>query len=86
MQTVKRTDLIDGTIGILVANAMMGEVTPRIVEAVAGSRAKKMPVPLPQESVEVVGVESVPLAHLIDGLMEIIVRFLPVPDVSERKK
>lgn len=79
VQTVKCADLIVGTIGILVANAMMGEVTPRVARAVSGSKARKMLIPLSQESVEIVGVESVPLPHLIDALIEKIVRYIPEP-------
>ncbi len=70
VHTIKNIDIIIGTIGIIMANAMMGEVTPRIAEAVAGSSAKKVLLPLSQEFVEIVGVASVPLPHLIDALIE----------------
>lgn len=80
VHTINRVDMIIGTIGIIMANAMMGEVTPRIAEAVAGSSAKKILLPLSQEFVEIVGVASVPLPHLIDALIEKIIQAVPNPD------
>ncbi len=69
-QTVRKVDVIIGPIGIIMAHAMMGEVTPRIAEAVASSPAKKLLIPLSQEDIEIVGISSVPLPHLVDGLIE----------------
>jgi len=46
VQTVKTVDIIVGPIGIIMAHAMMGEVTPKIAEAIAGSQAKKILIPL----------------------------------------
>ncbi len=77
VHTINSVDMIIGTISIIMANAMMGEVTPRIAEAVAGSSAKKILLPLSQEFVEIVGVASVPLPHLIDALIEKIIQTVP---------
>ena len=52
------------------AHSMMGEVTPKMAEAVANSPAKKLLIPLSQENIEVVGISSVPLPHLIENLIE----------------
>ncbi|MDO9566119.1 MAG: DUF3842 family protein [Candidatus Desulfaltia sp.] len=70
VQTVKQVDIIICPIGIIIANAMMGEVTPKIAEAVASSPAKKMLIPLSRENIEIVGISSAPLPHLIDTLIE----------------
>ena len=40
IQTLKTVDIIIGPIGIIMAHAMMGEVTPGIAEAVASSPAR----------------------------------------------
>jgi len=69
-QTVKQMDLIIGPIGIVMANSMMGEVTPKMAEAVTSSSAKKILLPLSQENVEIVGTAAIPLPHLIDELIE----------------
>jgi len=70
VQTVKYVDYIIGPIGIIMANAMMGEVTPRIAEAVSSSPARKYFLPLSQENAEIIGTAAIPLPHLIDELME----------------
>ncbi|MFZ0612010.1 MAG: DUF3842 family protein [Desulfobacterales bacterium] len=69
VQTTRSLDVILGPIGIIIAHAMMGEVTPAIAEAVAGSPAAKFLLPLTQENVTIVGVARLPLPHLIDELI-----------------
>jgi hypothetical protein len=71
VQTIKTVDIIIGPVGIIIANAMMGEVTPKMAEAVATSPAKKILIPLTQENIEIVGLSSDPLPHLIEDLIEI---------------
>jgi len=70
VQTTGKVDIIIGTIGIIVANSMMGEVTPKMAEAVANSPAKKMLIPLTQENIEIVGLPPTPLPHLIETLLQ----------------
>jgi len=67
--SLSRADVIVGSLSIILANAMMGEVTPRIAETVATSPAPKVLLPLTQEPVEVVGVVSEPLPHLVERLI-----------------
>jgi hypothetical protein len=69
VQTVRRVDVIIGPVGIIMAHAMMGEVTPRMAEAVAASPARKLLIPLTQENIAIVGVPPAPLPHLIDALI-----------------
>lgn len=70
VQTVLQAELIIGPIGIVMANAMMGEVTPKIAEAVASSPARKLLLPLLQENVAIVGTTAIPLPHLMDEVIE----------------
>ena len=70
VQTVQTVDIIVGPIGIIMANAMMGEVTPRISAAVMSSPAKKLLIPLSQENIELVGITPVPLPQLVDEMIE----------------
>ena len=69
MVTVKTVDVIIGPVAIIFANAMMGEVTPKIAEAISTSPAKKILIPLSQENFEIVGTPSIPLPHLIELLI-----------------
>ncbi len=70
VQTVKSADIIIGPISIIIAHAMLGEVTPKIAEAVAGSTAKKYLLPLSQENIKLVGMPSIPLPRLVEELIE----------------
>jgi len=70
VQTVGRVDLVIGPLGIVMANAMMGEVTPKMAEAVSSSPARKLLLPLTQENVQIVGVSALPLPRLIETMIE----------------
>ncbi len=61
-----KVDIITGTIGIIAANSMLGELTPLMAKAIAESPAKKILIPMNKCNVEVVGVKSEPLPHYID--------------------
>lgn len=67
-----RVDCITGTISIMTANAMLGEITPRIAEAIGSSAAKKYLLPLNKNDIRIIGVAKEPLPHLIEELVETI--------------
>lgn len=69
-RSVMQADFITGPVGIIVAHALMGEVSPAIAAAVAGSSAKKVLLPLSQDNVHFVGIVDSPLPHLVDELVE----------------
>ena len=60
-----RADVIIGPVGIVIADSLMGEVTPKMALAVGQSRAKKILIPLNRCDNMVVGVEDIPLAEMI---------------------
>lgn len=64
-----KVDIIAGSIGIIAVNAMLGEVTPKIAEAIAVSDAKKYLLPINRYGIEIIGVGSEPLPHQIDKLV-----------------
>ena len=70
VQTVKKVDVIIGTTAIVLANSMMGELTPKMAEAIASSTATKCLVPLKMPEVEIIGTAKEPLPHLVDQLMK----------------
>jgi NADP-dependent 3-hydroxy acid dehydrogenase YdfG len=70
VQSVKNVDIIIGTAGIVMANSMMGELTPRMAEAIASSPAMKCLLPLKMAEVEIIGAPKEPLPHLIDQLVK----------------
>jgi hypothetical protein len=71
VQIVTTADVILGSISIILANAMMGEVTPRMAEAVASSPALKILLPLTQARVEIVGLVAEPLPHQVEKAITI---------------
>ncbi len=72
IKTALEMDIIIGPLAIIMANSMMGEVTPGMSQAISSSNAVKILIPLTQERVEIVGISGEPLPHLIDQAIEII--------------
>ncbi len=70
IKTAKDADIIIGPIGIIMAQSMMGEVTPAMAKAVAESRGRKLLLPLSQDNIEIVGLSTIPLPRLIKSLIQ----------------
>jgi len=70
VQTVKTVDMIVGTTAIALANSMMGELTPKMAEAITSSPALKCLLPLKMPDVEIIGASKEPLPHLIEQLIK----------------
>lgn len=60
-----KVDAILGPIAVTWANAMMGEISPGLAEAVTSAVAPKILIPLSQEGVTLAGFVSEPLPHLV---------------------
>lgn len=65
-----RVDIIVGPISIIFPNAMLGELTPKMAEAIASSPARKVLLPLTRSGIDIVGLKSEPLPHLIEELVK----------------
>lgn len=65
-----RVDMITGPLSIVLPNAMLGEMTPRMAEALVSSDAQKILLALNQEGIDVIGVEKEPLPHMIEKIVE----------------
>ena len=61
----RTADIIAGPMGILTANALLGEITPAMAAAVSESPAKKLLIPVNRCSVTVVGVTQMPLGEYV---------------------
>ena len=59
-------DVILGPVGIIAPHAIMGEVTPAMAEAVSGSRAMKILVPVTNCDIWIAGSGDVRLSEAID--------------------
>jgi hypothetical protein len=69
VRTTPTVDVIIGAISIGWPNAMLGEITPKMAEAVMSSPTPKIFLPLSQEPVVLVGVGREPLPHLVQQLV-----------------
>lgn len=67
-----KVDIIIGTVGIIAANSMLGELTPAVAKAISESPARKILIPLNRCNIEVVGVQSKPLPHYIEDVIQIV--------------
>lgn len=70
VRNANKVNVIIGPLSIVLTNAMLGELTPKMAEAVASSDAKKILLPLNQEGIEIIGVEREPLPHMIEKIIE----------------
>ena len=58
-------DVIVASLNLVLPGAMLGEVTPEIVQAILGARATKVLLPLNRVRLEIVGAETCTLEALI---------------------
>ena len=65
-------DFILGPMGILTANSLLGEITPKMAMAVSESPAKKVLIPVTKCSVSVVGVREMSLNDYIREALQIV--------------
>jgi len=72
IRSVEGVDCIIGTISLVLAHAMMGEMTPGMAGAIAASRARKILLPLTQENLTIVGVQRDHLPVLIDQMIPLL--------------
>ena len=63
-------DVIIGPIGITVADALLGEITPEMAKAVGQSRALKLFLPVSHCNNQVVGVKKLSLSDMVDAAVD----------------
>ncbi|MBQ7087673.1 MAG: DUF3842 family protein [Clostridia bacterium] len=62
----KNADVIIGPVGIIVANALMGEVTPKMACAVGESEAFKLLIPVNKCNNYIVGTKNIGISDLVN--------------------
>lgn len=70
VRTVEAVDVILGPLGIVLANSILGELTPKMATAIASCKAHKLLIPMTRCGVEIVGARIDPLPRQIDALVE----------------
>lgn len=70
VRTVEAVDIVLGPLGIVLANSILGELTPNMASAIASCKAHKLLIPMTRCGVEIVGAKIDPLPRQIDALAE----------------
>lgn len=61
-----RADIIAGPIGIILPNALLGEISPAMARAVAESSAKKVLIPIQNDSIYIAGADAKSMAKQVE--------------------
>ncbi len=76
VHNVPKVDIICGVIGILNANAMLGELTPKMASAIGSSSAYKVLLPVNRCHIYVVSINELSLSQHIDNAVIEIKRYI----------
>ncbi|MGL4791448.1 MAG: DUF3842 family protein [Anaerotignaceae bacterium] len=68
----ERADVIIGSLGIISANAMLGELSPMMANAISESEALKVLIPLKKCGLHVVGVNNDSLPKMIEEAVGVV--------------
>ena len=69
----RSADVIVGPIGIIAADSMFGEITPKMAEAIGQSQARKVLIPV-NRCFEVAGVQEMTLSQYVEKAVQMIVK------------
>ena len=70
----RHADIIVGAVGIVIADSMWGEITPRMAQAVGQSDARRVLIPINLCSNLVVGVSEMSMSKLVQAAVDTVRR------------
>ena len=70
----RHADIIVGAVGIVIADSMWGEITPRMAQAVGQSDARRVLIPINLCSNLVVGVAEMSMSKLVQAAVDTVRR------------
>lgn len=68
----KRADVIVGPIGMVIADAMYGEITPKMALAIGQSPARRILIPVNHCDNIIAGVTDYALSHLVEQVVDLV--------------
>ncbi len=71
-----KVDLILGGIGIIAANSMLGEITPKMAQAISSSHARKILIPFGKCNIIVPGTKDYTLKEMVAFAIESVNQYL----------
>lgn len=66
----RRANIIVGPIGIVIADSLLGEITPVMAQAIGQSNAKRILIPINHCDNIVVGVPDLSISNLVQGVVK----------------
>lgn len=66
---IDEVDLILGPLSIILPNSMKGELTTKMAKRVVASKARKILLPIHRNNIDLVGMRSEPLPHMVEDLV-----------------
>lgn len=72
----RKADVIMGPVGIVIADSMLGEITPRMAAAVGQSQAGRILIPVNMCDNIVVGIADLPMTKKVDSAVEALADFM----------
>lgn len=72
----KKADIIIGPLAIISANSMMGEISPKISEAIASSNARKLLLPVSKCNIDIIGLNNMQFKTIFNELTDFIKKIL----------
>ena len=72
----RSADIIIGPVGIVIADSLLGEITPKMAVAVGQSCAKRILIPVEHCNNRIVGISSVSMSKLIENAVDIVCEML----------
>ncbi len=70
----RNADVIAGPVGLVIADAMLGEITPAMATAIGQSRAAKVLLPVNRCANFIIGIADMPRSRLVDEAVARIVQ------------
>ena len=72
----RKADVIMGPVGIVIADSMLGEITPRMAAAVGQSQAGRILIPVNMCDNIVVGIADLPMTKKVESAVEALADFI----------
>lgn len=66
----RRADIVTGSLGIVLAESMMGEISPRVAHEISACAAQKILIPTNKCHVSIIGLSDLPLGQQIEALAQ----------------
>lgn len=80
---VKDADVIIGPVGIVIADSLFGEITPKMAKAIGKSKAKRLLIPVNLCSNIVIGVNNTSISVMVNGVIQEMDKLVKLPHLQE---